>query len=73
MHTLSRICKNRLPSIFNGILGVLTKSKLERKGDVEKLIIKVLAGQESLVDGFVAEVREQFGAHILSTMSMSGR
>ncbi|KAK5137105.1 hypothetical protein LTR08_001114 [Meristemomyces frigidus] len=66
INTLSRICTSRLPNIFNGILGVLTKSKLERKGEVEKLIIKILAGQESLVDGIVAEVKEKFTLRILS-------
>ncbi|KAK4550571.1 hypothetical protein LTR36_000150 [Oleoguttula mirabilis] len=68
MNTLSRVCTSRLPNIFQGILGILTKSKLERKDEVEKLIRKIFLGFGPLVGEVVVEVREQFKERILKTI-----
>lgn len=67
--TLGRICRNILPNIFSGILGVLTKSKLERKEEVEKLINRVLKTQRLVVDDTFADVQRLFQARISKTIS----
>lgn len=65
--TLSRIVTSRLPNIFNGIIGCLTKSRLERKKDVEKLIIKVLEEDTKVVQLAMNELQAQFNEHIQQT------
>ena len=67
-NTLNRICRSRLPSIFNGIIGVLTKSRLERKQDVEKVIVGELSRYTDTMEKLVQELNECFKLRITSTL-----
>lgn len=58
--TLSRIGKKLLPKTFGSIIGVLTKSKLERKNEVLKDITDTLDECEDLVTNLVQEIRRHF-------------
>ena len=70
-HTLGRIINSRLPSIFSGIQGILTKSRLERKLDVAKLINKVLGDDALLLDAVVKEVKARFRDRVFTFVSES--
>lgn len=65
--TLHRICHIQLPAILNGIIGILTKSRLERKQEVVKVIERVLEGH-SIAGDVVAELRNRFSLHIIETV-----
>lgn len=58
--TLSRIGKNLLPKIFGSIIGVLTKSWLERKNEVLKEITHNLNECGDLVASLCKEVKRHF-------------
>ena len=64
-NTLARTSKTLLPSIFGSIIGVLTKSKLERKNDVSKLIEDVLCEHSRFVEHLSADVKEAFAERVL--------
>ena len=69
VNTLSRICEQHMPTIFSGILGILSKSHLERKQEVEKLINRILEEDEHLVEGLVDEVHRCFKERIIGAIS----
>jgi hypothetical protein len=58
--TLRRICQVQLPAIFNGIIGILTKSRLERKQEVAKVIEQVLAEHTTISRAVLAELKAMF-------------
>lgn len=68
VNTLTRIVRSRLPSIFSGIIGILTKSDLERKQDVENLIAKIMDQDAILVHQITEEVEVKFKDVIVGTM-----
>jgi len=69
VNTLRRICLSRLPSIFGSIQGILTKSRLERKQDVAKLINRVLEEDGNLLERVIAEVTSCFKECIIGVIS----
>jgi len=69
VNTLRRICFSRLPSTFGSIQGILTKSRLERKQDVAKLISRVLEENGNLLETVVAEVTSRFKECIIGVIS----
>jgi hypothetical protein len=70
-NALARICRARLPNAFYGINGILTKSRLERKQDVEKLIIFTCEQNESLLDGMVQKLKVASGLAIATPFGKS--
>ncbi|KAK3719647.1 hypothetical protein LTR37_004184 [Vermiconidia calcicola] len=64
-NTLFRFGRNRLPSIFNSITGILTKSPLERKQDVEKVIATQLSGYGRIVEILSADLKESYVARVV--------
>ena len=66
--TLTRIGRNHLPAIFNGILGILTKTSLERKKEVEKVIIDVLGRYPELAENIMDELTDMFVRRVVSVI-----
>ena len=63
--TLSRIGKTLLPSIFGSVIGILTKSRLERKNDVLKVITDILDHYPNVVDAAIAELKHKFDESVI--------
>ena len=70
VHTLRRICCTRLPTIFVAMTGILTKSRLERKQDVEDVLIGTLGGYSRIVKNIVAELKSGFYALVVKLIGM---
>ena len=58
--TLRRVCQVQLPTIFQGIIGILTKSRLERKQEVSELIEQVLSEHITISKRVLAELKAMF-------------
>ena len=69
--TLSRICGTLLPNAFESITGILTKSRLQRKADVEKVITSVMSKKTRLVDDVTAELTTSFESQVVKVIGES--
>lgn len=58
--TLSRIGKTLLPKMFSRIIGVLTKSKMERKSEVLKEITDALDECDNLSTNLIQDIKHHF-------------
>ncbi|KAF2478604.1 hypothetical protein BDY17DRAFT_328139 [Neohortaea acidophila] len=63
-HTLGRFIDVHLPGVFNGIIGTLTKSSLERKSEVATLIRNHFDEVEAIVGRILAELNSSYQDHI---------
>lgn len=69
LENLKGLVTNRLPNILNGITGILTKSKLERIGEVRKMINKVLHKHTEPVARLVDDINQAFEKQITGTIT----
>ncbi|KAK5172650.1 uncharacterized protein LTR77_002770 [Saxophila tyrrhenica] len=65
---LRRICTSRLPKIFKGINGILTKSPLEGKEAVRRKLDVLLEERVEIVDVLVSDLKQSFEDGILALM-----
>jgi hypothetical protein len=68
--TLRRICQNILPAIFKGIIGILTKSRLERKKEVEKVITNIMQKYKKVAKHTIAELDRSFETHVVEAIGI---
>ncbi|EMC91006.1 hypothetical protein BAUCODRAFT_161054 [Baudoinia panamericana UAMH 10762] len=66
LNALEKISTTRLPHVFNGICGILSKDRLARKGDVEMVIAKVFESNESVLRGTIDSIKVAFYERILT-------
>ena len=69
--TLRRICQNILPAIFKGIIGILTKSRLERKKEVETVITNIMKKYKKVAKHTIAELDRSFESHVVEAIGIS--
>ena len=68
-NTLKRISLTLLPSYMKSIMGILTKSKLERKQDVENVITYILEIRHNVVNGLVKHLRRLFAKLVIKVIN----
>ena len=69
--TLRRICQSILPAIFKGIIGILTKSRLERKKEVETVITNIMKKYKKVAKHTIAELDRSFESHVVEAIGIS--
>lgn len=66
---LNGIAKNKLPSLFRGIDGILNKSTLERKKEVRDIVAATLLEEfTDITTNYVQRFRAHFEGHVLNAI-----